>query len=145
MSQERPARPGRQDTDDTRHRREPASGAPVPRSRSGVIGRRWERTGDEPITAQSALGLRLALSTAFAPIFLAATALFALWASNTGAHGTPGRGSLWTLTVICAGLTLFACLDLAVVLRRRRRERPRGGVGYPESRPANPAERDDLP
>lgn len=125
MSPKRPARPGRQDTgEDRRHRaREPR--APVPRSRSGVVGRYFERTGDEPVTAQSALGLRLVLSTVFLPLFLAGTALFAYWTSRSGEGDTPSRDSLWTLTLICAGLALFACLDLAVVLLRRRRENPR--------------------
>lgn len=124
MSDERHRRPGGRS-------REPDTGSgtarpPVPRSRSGVIGRRFERTGTEPITARSALGVRLILALLFTPLFLAATAGFAVWAAGAGETDAPSRGSLLTLTVICAALALFAATDLFVVLRRRRRERGEG-------------------
>lgn len=96
---------------------------PVPRSRSGVIGRRWERTGSEATTARSALRLRLLLSALFVPVFLAGTVLFWYWTAHSGPADAPSEGSLRVLTLICAGLALFAVTDLAVVLRRLRRER----------------------
>lgn len=96
---------------------------PVPRSRSGMVGRHWPRSGTEPITARSALGVRLVLSLVFTPLFLAAAAVFAGWASVTGERESPSRDSLWSLTQICLVLFLLAAVDLFVVLRRRRRER----------------------
>lgn len=96
---------------------------PVPRSRSGALGRRFERTGTEPVTARSALGLRLLLSAVYVPLFIVATALFALWAAGSQPGDVPGRGTLGTVAGICAVLTLLALIDLMVVLRRRRRER----------------------
>ncbi|WP_245997370.1 DUF6343 family protein [Streptomyces armeniacus] len=95
----------------------------MPRSRSGVVGRRWERTGTEPVTARSDLRLRLLLSSLFLPVFLAGTGLFWWWMTQTGPGEAPSTGSLRTLTLICAALSLFALTDLAVVLRRRHRER----------------------
>ncbi|WP_258053812.1 DUF6343 family protein, partial [Streptomyces sp. Ru72] len=56
----------------------PDTRKPVPRSRSGFIGRRHERTGTEPVTARSALGLRLLLAICYTPLFIAATVLFAM-------------------------------------------------------------------
>ncbi|MEU6669679.1 DUF6343 family protein [Streptomyces sp. NPDC046727] len=96
---------------------------PVPRSRSGVIGRRFPRTGDEPATARSALRLRLLLSAVFLPVFAAATAGFALWAAHEGPDDSPGTGPLTVLAVVCGLLALAAALDLVAVSARRRRER----------------------
>ncbi|MEU8352696.1 DUF6343 family protein [Streptomyces sp. NPDC048845] len=112
--------------DGSRHDR-PADGeepgGPVPRSRSGVVGRRWERTGDEPVTARSALGLRLLLAVVYTPVFVAGAALFAVWSASADPAGAPSAGSLAVVAALCAALALLSALDLAVVLRRRRRER----------------------
>ncbi|MGC9538561.1 DUF6343 family protein [Streptomyces sp. UG1] len=97
----------------------------MPRSRSGFIGRRWERTGTEPITARSALGLRLLLAVCFTPLFVAATVLFALWSARAGPDSSPTASQLAVVTGLCAVFAVFSAVDLAVVLRRRRRERPR--------------------
>ena len=86
--------------------------------------RYWPRTGTEPVTARSALGVRLLLAVLFTPLFLAATGLFWYWTTQTGAGEVPSAGSLRTLTLICAGLSLFALTDLIVVLRRRSRRAP---------------------
>lgn len=99
-----------------------AEAGPEPRSRSGVLGRRSERTGTEPSSAQSALRVRLILSAIFLPVFVAATVLFWYWMTQSGQHDAPSSGSLSVLALICAALTLFALIDLLVVLRRRRRE-----------------------
>ncbi|MBQ0826086.1 DUF6343 family protein [Streptomyces tagetis] len=96
---------------------------PVPRARSGVIGRRFPRTGTEPVTAQSPLGLRLLLSAVFLPLFVAGAAYFAVWAADSGARDTPSRGALVVFAIVCAALALLAAADLMVVLRRLRRER----------------------
>ncbi|WP_327191263.1 DUF6343 family protein [Streptomyces xinghaiensis] len=106
-----------------RTRQGPEDGGPVPRSRSGVVGRRWERTGDEPVTARSALGLRLLLAAVYTPLFLAGAILFALWSASADADSTPSSGSLALIAGICAVLAVLAALDLLVVVRRRRRER----------------------
>ncbi|CAL9611157.1 DUF6343 family protein [Streptomyces sp. enrichment culture] len=102
---------------------------PVPRSRSGTIGRRFPRTGTEPVTARSPLGLRALLSGFFLPVFCAATVLFALWAAGSDDGDSPGRGPLVGITVLCAVLALIAAADLVVVLRRRRRERGSSAPG----------------
>ncbi|RAJ68998.1 hypothetical protein K378_01887 [Streptomyces sp. Amel2xB2] len=86
--------------------------------------RYWPRTGTEPITARSALGLRLVLALLFTPVFLAGTALFWFWATQSGAGAVPTADSLYTLTAICGGLSLFALTDLIVVVRRRSRRSP---------------------
>lgn len=98
--------------------REPVSG-----DRSGTIGRRSPRTGTEPVTARSPLRLRLLLAAVFLPLFLAGTALFGTRAAWSDAGDSPGRGPLILLAVVCGVLALTALLDLAVVLRRLRRER----------------------
>jgi hypothetical protein len=95
----------------------------VPRSRSGVIGRRFPRTGTEPWTAQSPLRLRRLLSAVFLPLFAAATALFGVWAARSDAGDSPGRGALVTLAVVCALLAVAAAAEPVVVARRLRRER----------------------
>ncbi|MBC9727622.1 DUF6343 family protein [Streptomyces sp. TRM68367] len=96
---------------------------PVPRARSGAFGHHFPRTGTEPVTAQSALGLRLLLAAVFLPLFTAAAVLFGIWAAQSGPGESPGRGPLVTLTVVCALLALATATDLTVVLRRLRRER----------------------
>lgn len=102
-----------------------AARPPVPRSRSGLVGRHAERTGTEPATARSALGLRLLLSSVFLPLFLAGTGLFWYWTAQSGPQDVPSSGSLRVLTLTCAALSLLALVDLVVVLRRRSREHPR--------------------
>lgn len=99
---------------------------PVTRRNSGFVGRRSPRTGTEPVTARSALGLRLLLSAVFLPVFVALTVFFALWAADAGPGESPSRGTLVGTTVVCAVVALLAALDLLVVLRRRRRERGGG-------------------
>jgi hypothetical protein len=96
---------------------------PVPRGRSGAIGRRWPRTGTEPWTAQSPLRLRLLLSAVFLPLFVAATVLFTVWAAHSAPGHSPGRGALLLIAAVCAALALTAAADLVVVTRRLRRER----------------------
>ncbi|WP_406430205.1 DUF6343 family protein [Streptomyces sp. NBC_00631] len=97
---------------------------PVRRSRSSVIGRRYQRTGTEPVTARSALGMRLWLSVCFMPLFVAAAVLFAVWATRSDTGSTPTPSQLAGLAALCAALAVFAAVDLAVVLRRRKTERP---------------------
>ncbi|MGV9345558.1 DUF6343 family protein [Streptomyces spiralis] len=88
-----------------------------------MIGRRHPRTGTEPATAQSPLGLRLLLSAVFVPLFCAAAAFFALWAADWIPGDSPGRGALVVIAAVCAALAVLAAVDLAVVVRRMRRER----------------------
>ncbi|MGW1605372.1 DUF6343 family protein [Streptomyces eurythermus] len=94
---------------------------PSPRSRSAPPGGRAPRTGGEPVTARSALRLRLLLGAVFLPVFAAATAGFAVWAAREGPGDSPGTGPLTALAVICGLLALGAAADLAVVSARRRR------------------------
>ncbi|WP_411158605.1 DUF6343 family protein [Streptomyces sp. TRM68416] len=103
--------------------RAPQPDEPVSRARSGMIGRRFPRTGTEPRTARSALRLRLLLSAVYLPIFAAGAVLFGVWAARSGAGDSPGRGPLVGLAAACAALVLLAALDLVVVRRRLRRER----------------------
>ncbi|MFF8726874.1 DUF6343 family protein [Streptomyces sp. NPDC015171] len=105
-----------------REHRHGRASAPAPPP-SGAFGSRSPRTGDEPATARSALRLRLLLSALFLPVFAAATAGFAVWAAHQGPDDSPGPGPLTALAVVCGLLALAAALDLAVVSRRRRRER----------------------
>lgn len=111
--------------DPTRRPPDPAGAGPgpVPRSRSGVIGRRWARTGTEPTTAQSALRLRVVLSGVALPLFAAGAVLIGLWAGNSPAGQSPSRGVLVVLAVVCGVLALAAALDLWALNRRLRRER----------------------
>ncbi|MFI8202994.1 DUF6343 family protein [Streptomyces sp. NPDC085937] len=105
---------------------EPRTGSgrePVSRARSGTIGRRNPRTGTEPVTARSPLKLRLLLASVFLPLFVAGTVLFGVWAARSDSGDSPGTGPLVLLAVVCGVLALTAALDLAVVLRRLRRER----------------------
>ncbi|MFJ9695305.1 DUF6343 family protein [Kitasatospora sp. NPDC101183] len=83
--------------------------------------RRW-RSGTEPSTARSDLKLRYLLSLVFTPLFALATLGFALWAAASPAYGAPSRGTLTGFAVACGLLTVFAAVDLAVVVRRRRTE-----------------------
>ncbi|MFC4496035.1 DUF6343 family protein [Streptomyces ovatisporus] len=103
---------------------QPGSGTSGAR-RSAPAGRR-PRSGTEPVTARSALRARLILASIFTPVFVAATALFWYWTTQTGAGEAPSAGSLLTLTIACGLLALFSLVDLLVVLRRRRRESPPG-------------------
>ncbi|MET9132015.1 DUF6343 family protein [Streptomyces antibioticus] len=95
---------------------------PVGRARTGTIGRRFPRTGTEPVTAQSALGLRLILAGVFVPVFIAAAVLFGMGAANSDPGDSPGQGPLMVIAVACGILALLAATDLVVVLRRLRRE-----------------------
>ncbi|RKN37892.1 DUF6343 family protein [Streptomyces hoynatensis] len=87
---------------------------------------RHARTGSEPVTAFSALRLRLVLSVIFTPLFAAAAVLFAIWAALSDPGDRPTSAELVWITVGFGLLTLIALTDLVVVarrLRRRRRER----------------------
>ncbi|WGD40048.1 DUF6343 family protein [Streptomyces cathayae] len=87
------------------------------------------RTGSEPTTARSPLGLRMALSAVFLPLFAAATAGLAVWAAHQGPGDSPSRGPLTVLAVICGVLTSAAAADLmAVRTRRRQHERADGSA-----------------
>ncbi|WP_371478099.1 DUF6343 family protein [Kitasatospora sp. NBC_00315] len=83
--------------------------------------RRW-RSGTEPATARSDLKLRLLLSLTFTPFFALCTAGFAVFAARATATDVPGRGTLIGFAIACGALTLFALVDLWVVLRRRQTE-----------------------
>ncbi|MGW0825403.1 DUF6343 family protein [Streptomyces sp. NPDC002845] len=109
----------------SRHVTDPSHRAPGPvsRARSGAFGRHFPRTGTEPLTAQSPLGLRLLLACLFLPVFVAATVLFAVWAAASGPGETPGSGVLTAIAAVCGALALLTVLDLVVVVRRLRRER----------------------
>lgn len=107
----------------TLHRPGQRAGTPRPEPPQ-PFERYLSRTGTEPVTARSAMGVRLFLAALFTPVFLAGTALFWFWMTQTGPGDVPGVDSLRTLTAICAGLSLFALTDLIVVLRRRSRRLP---------------------
>ncbi|MEE1787306.1 DUF6343 family protein [Streptomyces sp. SP17BM10] len=83
--------------------------------------RRW-RSGTEPSTARSDLKLRYLLSLIFTPLFALATVAFAVWASVAPSYGAPSSGTLTGFAVTMGLLTLFAAVDLVVVIRRRRTE-----------------------
>ncbi|MFG2823017.1 DUF6343 family protein [Kitasatospora sp. NPDC048365] len=83
--------------------------------------RTWQ-SGTEPATARSDLKLRFLLSVLFTPLFALATAGFALWAANPPSSGAPGQRTLIAFAIACAALTLFAAVDLWLVVRRRRTE-----------------------
>ncbi|MEV6793374.1 DUF6343 family protein [Streptomyces sp. NPDC051320] len=95
----------------------------VPPSRSGSVGRRSRRTGTEPLTAYSALGLRLLLSSVALPVFAAGTALLALWSATSGPRDVPAPSVLTGLAIACGVITVLTVIDLAVLLRRRSQER----------------------
>ncbi|PTH83683.1 hypothetical protein C9J60_36910 [Streptomyces sp. A244] len=96
----------------------------MPGPRPGFIGRRRERTGTEPVTARSALGLRLLLASCYTPLFIAASALFAVWSTQSRPGSSPTSSQLAVLSGVCAVLAVIAAVDLAVILRRRKSERP---------------------
>ncbi len=83
--------------------------------------RRW-RSGTEPRFARSDLKLRFLLSVLFTPLFAAMTAAFAFFAAIAKPTGVPSRGTLVGFAIACFVLTLFALVDLYVVIRRRRVE-----------------------
>ncbi|MFJ9770939.1 DUF6343 family protein [Kitasatospora sp. NPDC101157] len=83
--------------------------------------RRW-RSGTEPATARSDLRLRYLLSLVFTPLFALGTVGFALWAASTPVDGAPSRGTLTGFAIALGLITLFAVVDLVVVIRRRRTE-----------------------
>ncbi|MFF8647787.1 DUF6343 family protein [Streptomyces griseoluteus] len=99
--------------------------ARVPRARPGAIGRRQARTGTEPVTARSALKLRLVLSVTGLLVFVLGTVVFAVWAGAVRQQDVPDRTQLTVLAVICGVLAVFAAVDLVVVLLRLARERAR--------------------
>ncbi|MDH6579711.1 DUF6343 family protein [Kitasatospora sp. MAP5-34] len=80
------------------------------------------RSGTEPATARSDLRLRFLLSVTFTPFFALLTAGFAIWAALSSAASVPTQGTLTMFAVLCGALTLFALIDLYVVIRRRRTE-----------------------
>jgi sterol desaturase/sphingolipid hydroxylase (fatty acid hydroxylase superfamily) len=83
------------------------------------------RAGTEPVTARSALGLRLVLSIAGVVLFVALTVLLALWAGSSGPRDSPDPTALVVLAVICGLLAVIAAVDLVVVVRRRSHPRNR--------------------
>ncbi|WP_258016174.1 DUF6343 family protein [Streptomyces sp. AJS327] len=91
---------------------------------------RWlpERTGTEPVTALSALRLRLLLSVVFVPLFLAGTVLFWYAMTQAGPRDVPSHDSWRTLMWIGAGITVLAVADLVIVVRRRATERRRAAA-----------------
>ena len=80
------------------------------------------KSGTEPATARSDLKLRFLLSVTFTPFFALLTAGFAVWASQSNSGSVPTDGTLTMFAVVCGALTLFAAIDLYVVVRRRRTE-----------------------
>ncbi|WP_432137778.1 MULTISPECIES: DUF6343 family protein [unclassified Streptomyces] len=99
------------------------SRADVSRRRDRPSVRRRPRTGTEPITARSALGLRLLLASVFFPVFTAAAVGFGFWSAASDAGDSPSSGVLTGVTVVCAVLALLTAVDLLVITRRLRRER----------------------
>lgn len=106
-----------------RHERTDRVGQPVSRARSGTLGRRFPRTGTEPVTARSPLRLRRLLAGIFLALFLAGCALFAMAAAQADPGDSPGRGPLILLAVVSGVLALTALANLLVVRHRLRRER----------------------
>ena len=85
-----------------------------------------DRSATEPANARSAVGLRLLLSVCYAPVFLAAAALLALWSVLSAPGSSPGSVVLAVLSGVCAALAAVAAADAAVLMHRRRmRPRPR--------------------
>ncbi|MFF0383592.1 DUF6343 family protein [Streptomyces sp. NPDC004286] len=98
--------------------------AHLPHSRPGTTGHHHRaRTGTEPVTARSALRLRLVLGVLGLLVFLLGTALFALWAGTVTQRDVPDPTQLTVLSVICGILAVFAAVDLVVVALRLLRER----------------------
>ncbi|GAU69333.1 hypothetical protein SSP35_11_01520 [Streptomyces sp. NBRC 110611] len=85
------------------------------------------RTGTEPVTARSALRLRLILASGALVVFATGTIRFASWARASQPNDSPGPTVLLALSVVCGVLALVAALDLVVILRRCRREQRPGG------------------
>ncbi|WP_069812242.1 DUF6343 family protein [Streptomyces sp. TP-A0874] len=102
------------------HEEEPRRPARRP---SGATGYFRGPSGTEPVTARSALGLRLVLSLVFAPIFAAGAAFLAFWSATAHRGSAPPADSLAFIAGLCALLALIAIVDVLVVLRRRRQER----------------------
>ncbi|MEU2109458.1 DUF6343 family protein [Streptomyces sp. NPDC019507] len=88
------------------------------------------RTGTEPVTARSALALRLVLSLVTLPVFVAGTALFAVRAGTSGHLDCPGPAVLAALALVCGVLALVAAVDLLVIGRRFSHEK-HGGPHVP--------------
>jgi hypothetical protein len=86
---------------------------------------RTDRSGTEPVNARSAQGLRLLLSVCYAPVFLAAAALLALWSVLTEPGSTPSGLVLAVLSGVCAALAAVAVTDAAMLVHRRRMTRAR--------------------
>ncbi|MHC5705214.1 hypothetical protein HHX38_13445 [Streptomyces sp. PKU-MA01144] len=84
------------------------------------------RTGTEPVTARSALTLRLVLSLVALPVFAAGTGLFAAWADASGPMDSPSPSVLVALAVVCGVLAVVAAADLLVIGRRFSHERHGG-------------------
>ncbi|MEU5714458.1 DUF6343 family protein [Streptomyces sp. NPDC020403] len=82
------------------------------------------RSGTEPLTARSALGLRLVLSLGGVALFIALTVLLAFWAASSGANDSPGPTPLAVLAGLCGLFAVIAAVDLVVILRRRSGTRP---------------------
>ncbi|RMI43741.1 DUF6343 family protein [Streptomyces triticirhizae] len=82
---------------------------------------RHARTGTEPITALSALRLRLLLSVIFTPLFVAGAIVFGVWWARAEPGDAVGPDALRVITLICAIAAVLALVDLVVVVRRRRR------------------------
>lgn len=91
--------------------------------REGLLGRILPRTGSEPLTARSALRLRLILSVLFTPLFIAGAILFWTWSGNAGPDDVPTADSLRMLAWLSTALAVFAVIDLLVVLWRLSRAR----------------------
>ncbi|MFJ1706412.1 DUF6343 family protein [Kitasatospora sp. NPDC088346] len=83
--------------------------------------RTW-RSGTEPATARTDLKLRFLLSMLFTPVFALLTLGFAVWAARSGPTDNPSQAVLTVFAVVCGALTVFAAVDLWVVVRRRRTE-----------------------
>ncbi|WP_328535396.1 DUF6343 family protein [Streptomyces sp. NBC_00344] len=88
-----------------------------------MFGRKLERTGTEPLSAYSALGLRLVLSSAALPVFVAGAVLFGLWAAASSPHGSPSSALLAGLAIACGIIAALTAVDLAVIVRRRSQQR----------------------
>lgn len=99
------------------------SGAGPDPDREGLLGRILPRTGTEPLTARSALRLRLILSVVFTPLFIAGAVLFWVWSGRATPDDVPSADSLRTLAWLSTALAVFAVVDLAVVLWRISRAR----------------------
>ncbi|MDT0266227.1 hypothetical protein RM844_07955 [Streptomyces sp. DSM 44915] len=82
---------------------------------------RHARTGTEPITALSALRLRLLLSAVFTPLFIAGAVVFGVWWGRARPGDAVSPDALRVVTLICVVCAVFALVDLLVVLRRRQR------------------------